>query len=131
MPNQNYTYDRSVKSLNDSDRYEFSGESEYSRERSDPYSMVNYMIDHGVDVRGSGASDYYFSDDQICDEVCEILARDPRIDSSEINVQVSEGVVLLKGLVDSRQIKRLAEISIESLPGVMEVVNQLSFLPPV
>jgi osmotically-inducible protein OsmY len=89
------------------------------------------MIDHGVDVRGSGASDYYLSDDQICDEVCEILARDPRIDSSEINVQVSEGVVLLKGIVDSRQIKRLAEISIESLPGVMEVVNQLSFLPLV
>ena len=131
MPNQNHTYDRSVKSLNDSDRYEFSGESEYSRERSDPYSMVNYMIDHGVDVRGNGASSYYLSDDQICDEVCEILARDPRIDSSEINVQVSEGVVLLKGIVDSRQIKRLAEISIESLPGVMEVVNQLSFLPLV
>jgi len=129
MSNTNKAYDRSVKSLNDSDRYEFSGESEYSRERSDPYGMVDFMIDRGVDFRGLGPRGYYPSDERILDNVCEMLTRDPRIDATEINVFVNEGVVLLKGRVDSRQTKRLAELAIENLPGVNDITNHLSFSP--
>jgi osmotically-inducible protein OsmY len=129
MPKDMNVYDRSVRSMNDSDRYEFSGESEYSRERSDPYTMVDFMIDRGVDFRGYGPKGFYPSDLRIHEEVCELLTRDPRIDASEIDVSVSEGVVLLKGRVDSRQTKRLAEISIENLAGVRDIINQLSFLP--
>ena len=129
MSNTNKAYDRSVKSLNDSDRYEFSGESEYSRERSDPYGMVDFMIDRGVDFRGFGPRGYYPSDERILDNVCEMLTRDPRIDATEINVFVQEGVVLLKGKVDSRQTKRLAELAIENLPGVVDIMNHLRFSP--
>lgn len=120
-------YDRSVRSLNNSDSYEFSGESEYSRERSDPYQMVDYMIDRGLDYRGMGPKGFSLSDDRVRDDVCEILARDSEIDASDMEVEVKDGVVYLKGHVDDRQTKRMAELTIENLPGVNDVINQLSF----
>ena len=120
-------YDRSVRSLNDSDSYEFSGESEYSRERSDPYQMVDYMIDRGLDYRGLGPKGFSLSDDRVRDDVSEILARDPSIDTGQIEIEVKDGVVFLKGRVDNRQIKRMAELMIEDLPGVNDVINQLRF----
>ncbi len=125
MPKSTNPYDRSVRSLNDADRYEFSGESEYSRERSDPYQMVDYMIDRGIDYRGLGPKGFSFSDERILEDVSEVLARDSRIDATEIEVKVIEGTVYLSGKVDSRQTKRLAQLAIENLSGVKDVINQL------
>lgn len=125
MPKSSNVYDRSVRSLNDADRYEFSGESEYSRERSDPYQMVDYLIDRGLDYRGRGPKGFKLSDEKVREDVCEVLARDSRIDATEIEVEVRDGTVFLKGLVDSRQTKRLAELAIENLLGVSDVINQL------
>jgi osmotically-inducible protein OsmY len=127
MSRSNNPYDRSVRSLNDSDAYEFSGESEYSRDRSDPYQMVDYLIDHGFDFRGKGPKGFQRSDERICEDVCEILARDSRIDATEVEVSVKAGCVYLSGVVDSRQTKRLAGLAIEDLPGVVDVINQISF----
>jgi osmotically-inducible protein OsmY len=121
------TYDRSVERLNDADRYENSGESEYSRERSNPYEMVDYMLDHGFDFRGMGPKDYRRSDERIWEDVCEVLLRDPRIDASEVDVSVEDGIVLLRGKVESRRIKRLAELAVESILGVLDVQNLLTF----
>jgi osmotically-inducible protein OsmY len=128
MSKSSNPYDRSVRSLNDADTYDFSGESEYSRDRSDPYQMVDYMIDRGVNFRGRGPKDFKITDEQIREEICEILVRDSFIDATEIDVEVREGCVFLKGLVDSRQTKRLAEISIENLAGVNDIINQLKYL---
>jgi osmotically-inducible protein OsmY len=126
--NQNYNYyDRSVKSLNDSEQYEFSGESEYSRERSDPYQMVDYMIDSGLNLRGKGPEGFELLDEQIYENVCEKLTRDSFVDASDIEVHVYNGCVFLKGRVDSRRSKRLAELIVEDLPGVNDVINQLEF----
>lgn len=129
MPNNNEFYDRFIRSLNDSEQYEFSGESEYTRDRSDPYQMVDYMIDRGIDFRGKGPIGFFFSDERVMENVCEILTRDPAIDATEIEVEVREGRVLLSGQVDSRRTKRLAELSIENLPGVRDIINLLSFNP--
>jgi len=119
------SYDRSVRSLNDSERYEFSGESEYSREHADPYQMVDYMIDRGVDFRGKGPKGFVFSDEKIRENVCEVLARDSRVDATEVEVEVKDGLVFLRGSVDTRRNKRLAEMMIEDLHGVKDVINQL------
>lgn len=127
MPKSNDFYDRFVRSVNDSEQYELSGESEYSRDRSDPYQMVDYMIDRGVDFRGKGPVGFFFSDERVRENVCEILTRDPLIDASEIEVEVRDGCVLLRGKVNSRRTKRLAELSIENLPGVRDIMNLLSF----
>lgn len=123
----NDSYDRSVRSLNNSESYEFSGESEYSRERSDPFEMVDFMIDHGLDLHNLGPKAHSLSDNHIWENVCEILARDMHVDAGQMEVEVNEGVVTLKGHVDSLQIKRMAELSVENLPGVNNVINQLSF----
>lgn len=125
MPKSTNPYDRSVRSLNDADSYEFSGESEYSRERSDPYQMVDYMIDRGLDFRGKGPKGFSLSDERVLEDVSEVLSRDSRIDATEIEVKVRDGVVYLQGMVDSRQTKRLAELAIEDLPGVHDIINQL------
>jgi osmotically-inducible protein OsmY len=127
LPHQSKAYDRAVQSLNGSDYYEFSGESEYSRDRSDPYQMVDYMIDRNINFRGFGPKGFTISDDQIREEVCEVLTRDSFIDASEIDVDVNNGCVILKGRVDSRQTKSLAELAIEGLNGVRDVINQLKF----
>lgn len=128
MSNSSNPYDRSVRSLNDADTYEFSGESEYSRDRSDPYMMVDYLIDRGIDFRGRGPVGFRLTDETIREDVCEILTRDSFIDATEIDVVVSGGCVMLTGRVDSRQTKRLAEICIEDMPGVVDIINQLKFV---
>ena len=120
-------YDKSVRSLNDADSYTFSGESEYSRERSDPYQMVDFLLDRGVNFRGRGPKGFVFSDARIHEAVCEILLRDPEVDASEIEVNVRQGVVHLSGMVHSKRTKHLAEMAIENLPGVGDILNQLKF----
>lgn len=130
MPKSNNSYDQSVRSINDADRYEMSGESEYSRERSDPYQMVDYLIDREVNFRGIGPKNYVIPDEKIRDDVCELLARDSRIDASEIEVDVKEGCVFLRGDVDSRRTKRLAQLVIEDLPGIEDIFNQLKIPKP-
>jgi osmotically-inducible protein OsmY len=90
--------------------------------------MVDYMIDRGLNLHESGDGSFYISDDQIRENVCELLARDPFIDASEIEVDVYKGFVILRGFVDSRQTKRLAELTVDDLPGVNDIINQLEFL---
>jgi hypothetical protein len=116
-----------VRSLENAESYESNGESEYSRERSDPYQMVDYMIDRGLNLHEGENLSFFISDDQIRENVCELLARDPLIDASEIEVDVYKGFVILRGFVDSRQTKRLAELTVDDLPGVNDIINQLEF----
>jgi osmotically-inducible protein OsmY len=74
---------------------------------------------------GKGPKGYKRSDDRIKEEVCEILARNPRIDASDIEVEVSNAMVSLSGTVDSKEIRRAAEIAIENLSGVEDVKNEI------
>lgn len=120
-------YDRSVKNPKDSDRYDLSGESEYTRERADPYQMIDYLIDQEVSFRGAGPKNYQRSDQRIFEDVAELLFRNPEIDASEIEISVQNGEVLLRGHVSSRKIKRLAEIVIDDVRGVKDIYNELKF----
>jgi osmotically-inducible protein OsmY len=123
MSKENAKYDQSVHQLHDSDRYEIGGESEYSRERSDPYEMVDYLLDK--DFIGKGPRNYKKNDNQIFEEVCEALFRSPEVDARDIEVEVKEGCVYLNGLVESRFAKKLAEVEIDSISGVEDVQNRL------
>jgi osmotically-inducible protein OsmY len=51
--------------------------------------------------------------------------QDGRIDASDLEVEVMDGVVMLTGTVDNRQIKRLAEEVVERVPGVTDVQNRV------
>jgi hypothetical protein len=74
---------------------------------------------------GKGPKGYKRSDDRIKEDVCETLSRDPRVDASEIEVNVDDAMVTLSGTVDNREAKRTAEMIIENLSGVDDVKNEI------
>lgn len=80
----------------------------------------------GAGYAGRGPKGYKRSDERIREDVSEALARHPDIDASEIEVDVKEGLVTLRGSVDDRRTKRMAEDSVENLSGVRDVRNELS-----
>jgi hypothetical protein len=74
---------------------------------------------------GKGPKGYRRADDRILEDVNQALERHPRVDASEIEVSCQSGEITLRGSVDSREAKRLAEQCIEDLPGVKDVRNEL------
>lgn len=77
--------------------------------------------------RGRGPRGYKRSDESIYDDVCVMLSRSPDVDASNIEVSVKDGIVFLKGAVSDRESKKMAELEIENISGVIDVQNLLSF----
>jgi hypothetical protein len=75
---------------------------------------------------GYGPKGYKRSDDRIYEDVCEVLMKHRDVDASNIGVKVESGVIYLSGKVDSRRVKKIAELIIEDLPGVQDVRNELT-----
>jgi hypothetical protein len=74
---------------------------------------------------GRGPRSYKRQDDRIEEDINEQLTRHPMIDASDIEVQVQNGEVALRGSVDSRDAKRMAEDVAESVFGVKDINNQI------
>ena len=74
---------------------------------------------------GKGPRGYRRSEERIKDEVCEILARDFFLDASDVEVELEDHVLILKGEVGSRGDKRRAEDLVAYIPGIEDVQNQL------
>jgi hypothetical protein len=74
---------------------------------------------------GRGPKGYRRSDDRIREDVNDRLTWSSHIDASEIDVEVRDGEVTLKGSVDDRFAKRLAEDLCQQVYGVQDVQNQL------
>ncbi len=80
------------------------------------------------DFVGVGPKNYKRSDDRMYEEVCEALMRDHDVDATNIGVKVESGVVYLSGKVESRKLKKQAELVVEDLPGVKDVRNELTII---
>jgi osmotically-inducible protein OsmY len=74
---------------------------------------------------GRGPQGYKRSDERITEDINEALTRDHQIDATNIQVEVQNGEVTLKGTVSDREAKRRAEDIAESCSGVKEVQNQV------
>jgi len=74
---------------------------------------------------GRGPKGYQRSDDRIREDVCERLTQHPRVDASDIEIQVSGGEVTLSGVVNDRESKRIAEDVAENVSGVKDVHNHI------
>ena len=74
---------------------------------------------------GRGPRNYFLSDEQIREEVCERMTRHGQLDAHEIDVHVEDGVVTLTGRIRDRFGKRLAEDISDSVLGVWDVQNRL------
>jgi hypothetical protein len=79
-----------------------------------------------TDYSGRGPKNWRRSDDRIKEDVSEALERDREVDASEIEVDVKDGVVILRGSVEHRLHKRRSEDVIEMIPGVKDIRNELS-----
>jgi hyperosmotically inducible periplasmic protein len=58
------------------------------------------------------------------------LFADPRIKGSEINVETSQGMVMIRGKVDSDAAKQAAEGIAKGIDGVKSVKNELQVVAP-
>lgn len=83
------------------------------------------MWEQVKDFFGVGPKGYRRSDERIREEVSEVLARERTVDASNVEVDVKDGIVHLRGHVDSRWMKRQAEDCVEHLSGVRDVRNEL------
>jgi hypothetical protein len=91
----------------------------------DPYERDLHPRTAGENFTGRGPKGFRRSDDRIREDVCLTITRHPGVDGSDLDVDVSLGVVTLKGTVQERRMKHLAEIAAENLVGVKEVINQI------
>lgn len=149
---RNYSRDRDTQeNFNYDEKYSETGESEFSRDSTVPFDQDEVLSErhytfaplemHGRkrfrtreprtepsyqrSYRGLGPKNYSRSDDKIKDDVSETLYRSTAVDASDIEVFVDEGTVTLRGTVNSRDQKKMAEYSIEHLAGVKDVYNEL------
>lgn len=74
---------------------------------------------------GRGPKGYRRPDDRIYEEVCDRLMQNGEIDASDIEVEVHDAIVTLRGSVNNRQSKYAAEDVSESTFGVKDVRNEL------
>ena len=74
---------------------------------------------------GMGPSTYRRPDERIAEEVCERLTQHGQVDARNIDVQVTNGEVHLRGRVNRRMEKYIAEDVIEAISGVKDIHNEL------
>jgi hypothetical protein len=74
---------------------------------------------------GVGPRNYRRSDERIFEDVCRRLSQHAQIDASDIEVEVKEGEVTLKGSVENRRTKRMVEANVDRISGVIDVHNRL------
>ena len=75
---------------------------------------------------GRGPSGYARSDQRIEEDVCERLTQHGNLDASNIAVEVEDGVVTLRGEVDARRAKRMAENTAQTVMGIHDVQNRIT-----
>lgn len=113
------------------------GRSRHGRGIANPYDDYDYDYDEPMEwtyteiweiegpFTGMGPSGYHRSDDRIFEDVCERLTMHGQIDPSDVEIEVENGEVVLKGSVDDRHTKRIIEDVAYSVSGVTEVQNNL------
>ena len=73
-----------------------------------------------------GPKNYTRSDERIKDEIYDRLVREPRIDASEVTIEVEGGIARLYGSVAHRQMKHWIEDIVADCHGVSDVENKLT-----
>jgi hypothetical protein len=77
-----------------------------------------------ISHRGRGPKGYTRSDERLLERICERLTDDPRIDASDIEVEVKDQIASLRGCVDDRRTKYAVEELVDAC-GVRGIDNQL------
>lgn len=91
--------------------------------RSPNISKENYPLNRGL---GSIAFGMIRADENIEDDVWKIFSQSRNIDISNLEVDVRHGVIKLCGSVSSLKEKREIENSLEHIPGVVDIQNEIT-----
>ncbi len=70
-------------------------------------------------------ADKHLSDDSIHDLVKRKLANDPDVKGGALDIDVKDGVVTLRGKVETDKLKQKAERLTKKINGVKKVVNEI------
>jgi hypothetical protein len=104
-------------------------ESNYDLASSEPRRVDTQRLESQRDHRGKGPKGYQRTDERLHERLCELLTDDPRIDATNIDVQVQNGEITLTGFVDSRRTKYLVEELVANTCDT-EVTNRLQIRRP-
>jgi len=74
---------------------------------------------------GSSSRGERRADEELSKDVRGRLAQHGQVDDTGIEVEVKEGHVWLRGKIPDNRAKRIAELAIEAIPGVIDVHNEL------
>lgn len=85
----------------------------------------NHQSDARGEHFGKGPRNYKKTDARILEDVNDALTQHGGLDASDIEVLVEDGIVTLTGDVSDRAAKRMAEDTVESVLGVIDVANQI------
>jgi hypothetical protein len=80
---------------------------------------------HLPDYTGYGPKNWKITDEKLKERICEVLLHSFEVDASEIEVDVKDRIVNLKGNISSKGMRRVAEDLVGSIPGVEDVFTQL------
>lgn len=101
----------------------------YSNERSDFEEWLRYGEKHGwlKNMPKAMSPDGPRTDEFIEAEVYDKLKHNRDIDASDIDVDVKEGVVTLRGFVDNKFERQLAAQLVQQITGVKLIKNALQY----
>ncbi len=64
-------------------------------------------------------------DRQIREEIMDVFTRDEVLDAEDVSVRAEDGVITMSGTVEDRRMIGALEETVQSVPGVQKVVNDL------
>ena len=66
------------------------------------------------------------SDGRVYEDICEAFANNTHIEVEDIEIEVSKGIVTLRGRVPSREMKKEAESCLEEILGIRDIFNLIT-----
>jgi osmotically-inducible protein OsmY len=95
------------------------------------YAAGAALVISGAQTRSPAQRQFFFadkqlSDDSIHDQVIRKLANDPDVKGGALQIDVQEGVVTLRGKVETEKQKQKAEKLAKKVTGVKKVINEIT-----
>lgn len=87
--------------------------------------LVRDRLNHLGPHIGKGPRSYQRSDERLYEDICDRMTGHGQLDASDIEVEVSNAEVTLRGTAADRRAKRLAENIVDTVYGVRDVHNLL------
>jgi len=88
-------------------------------------TLVSFLLIFAL-AAGVWAAEKHVSDDQLYDMVRRKLANDADVKGGALDVEVKDGVVTLRGKVETDKQKTKAEKLTHKVSGVKQVINELA-----